>query len=80
MSTLISCDARGRASLGHPGQDYRLTEHPDGTLVLEPAVILSELEHKFLSNVDLQAEIAYYQAHPDQQLTSSRRRDRRNHA
>ena len=76
MTTLVTTDGRGRASLGHPNQGYRLTEHADGTLVLEPAVVMSELERRFLADTDLQAQIAYYRAHPDELVTSTRRAKR----
>jgi len=76
MTTLVSTDARGRVSLGHPNQDYRLTEHADGTLVLEPAVVMSELERRFLADAGLQAQIAYYRAHPEELVTSERRAKR----
>ena len=76
-STLVSTDTRGRASLGHPNRDYRLTEHPDGTIVLEPAVVMSELERRFLADAKVQGQIAYYDAHPEELVFSERRRGRR---
>jgi hypothetical protein len=70
-------DTRGRASLGHPNREYRLTEQSDGTLILEPAVVMSELEARFLANTELQAQIAYYDEHPEELVFSARRRARR---
>jgi len=49
-------------------------EESDGTLVLEPAVVVTELERRFLANAALQADINYAQAHPEQRV---RRRSRR---
>lgn len=74
MATLVSTDARGRASLGRPNRDYRLTEQSDGTLILEPAVILSELERRFLDNSELQAQLEYARSHPEQRVRRQRRR------
>ena len=42
----------------------------------EPAVVLSELERKFLANTELQAQIAYYDEHPEELVVSERRRTR----
>jgi hypothetical protein len=49
-------------------------EESDGTLVLEPAVVVTELESRFLANAALQAQIEYARAHPEQRVP---RRDRR---
>ena len=74
--TLVNSDPRGRVSVGHPDQSYRMTECPDGTLVLEPAVVLSELERKFMEDTLLQAQISYFHDHPDELVASERRRAR----
>lgn len=71
---IVETDARGRASLGRPGRRYLLHEESDGTLVLEPAVVVTELERRFLSNAALQAEIAQARKHPEE------RRPRRSRA
>jgi len=76
--TLVSTDTRGRVSIGRPNRDYRFTEQADGSILLEPAVVVSELERKFLSDVEVQAQIAYYEKHPEQLVFSERRRARRN--
>jgi len=72
--TLIDTDSRGRASLGRPGRRYRMTETPDGTVILEPASIITDLERRFLANTELQAQIAYARAHPEQAVERPRRR------
>ena len=77
MAMLISTDTRGRATLGQPNRDYRVTSCTDGSLLLEPAVVVSELELRFLSNTALQSEIAHYHAHPDELVVSARRHSRR---
>ena len=74
---LVNTDARGRVSVGHPNREYRLTEHADGSLLLEPAVVMSELEARFLTNTELQAQLAHFEAHPEELVFSARRRARR---
>ena len=49
-------------------------EESDGTLVLEPAVVVTELEHRFLANAALQAEIAQAREHPEQRRPRRSRR------
>ena len=49
-------------------------EESDGTLVLEPAVVVTELERRFMANSALQAQIEYAKKHPEQQRP--RRRER----
>lgn len=65
---LIETDARGRASLARPGRRYLMHEEADGTLVLEPAVVVTELERRFMANSLVQTEIAYAKDHPEQRL------------
>ena len=71
--SLVETDARGRVSLGRPDRRYLLHEEPDGTLILQPAAVVSELELKFLSNSALQAQIAYAKAHPEQRVKRRKR-------
>lgn len=63
---IVETDARGRASLGKPGGRYLMHEESDGTLILEPAVVVTELERRFMANAALQAQIAYAKEHPEQ--------------
>ena len=70
---LIETDSRGRATIGHPDRQYLLHEEPDGTLVLEPASVVTELERRFMANSALQAQIAYAKAHPEQRVKRKRR-------
>ena len=55
IATLVELDNRRRASLGKIGRhsQYRVTEHPDGSLLFEPAVILSEHEASLMGHADL---------------------------
>lgn len=67
MSTMIEVDARSRVTLpGRAGRRYLLHEDPDGTVVLEPAVLLSEMEVAYLRDPDLQAKVVHSREHPQQ--------------
>jgi len=54
---LVELDDRRRVSLGKVGRPehtrYIVEEEPDGTLVLTPAVVMSELEAKLLASREL---------------------------
>ena len=67
-SRLVTADPRGRVTVGQPDRPYLVHEEPDGTVVLEPAVVMSELERRFLENAALQASIEYARAHPEQRV------------
>lgn len=69
MSTkYVTSDPRGRVSVGHPDRSFLLHEEEDGTLILEPAVVMSELEQRFLKNAAVQAQIEFARAHPEQRV------------
>jgi hypothetical protein len=70
---IIETDTRGRASLGHPDHRYLMHEESDGTLVLEPAVVITELERRFLANATMQADIEHARQHPEQRVPRRRR-------
>lgn len=70
---LVETDARGRVSLGRPDRRYLLHEEPDGTLILQPAAVISDLELKYMENSALQAQIAYAKAHSEQRVKRRRR-------
>ncbi len=72
-SHFIETDQRGRVTLGRPNARFRMTEESDGTLVLEPAVIVTELERRYLANAALQAQIEHARTHPEQQVSRKRR-------
>lgn len=57
--SLIELDERRRVSLGKIGRHsrYLVREEPDGTLVFEPAVVLTETERAYLANTDLASQI-----------------------
>lgn len=65
---LIELDDRKRASLGRlgePGQRYRVTKEPDGTLIWEPVVVMSEAEARLLANPELVERIEDNRRHPE---------------
>ena len=74
---MIDTDARGRAHLGKPSARFRVSESADGTLTLEPATLVSDLELRFLTNRALQERIAYMDQHPEELVTNVRREARR---
>lgn len=73
---VIEVDDRRRISLGKLGQHtrYLATELPDGTLMLEPAVLLSEAEYAYLQNTPLRAQIEDNRAHPERRRPRPKRR------
>ena len=73
---LVETDSRGRASLGRPNRRYLLHEESDGTLVLEPAVVMTELERRFLANRELVAQIEDARSHPERRVTRPARKQR----
>lgn len=74
-SAVIELDDRRRASLGKFGRHdrYLIREQEDGTLILEPAVVLTEAEAAYLRNPTLVALIEEERAHPER----NRRRTKR---
>jgi len=68
IATLVELDNRRRVSLGKIGRhsQYRVTEHPDGSLLFEPAVILSEHEASLMGHPDLVESILADKANPEQ--------------
>jgi len=74
MTAILSTDARGRLSLGRRDRTYAVTEQSDGTIILEPADVITDLERRFLANTELQAQIEYARAHPEQRVERPRRR------
>jgi len=74
MTTVLSTDTRGRLSLGRRDRTYAVTEQSDGTIILEPATVITDMERRFLSNTELQAQIEYARAHPEERVERPRRR------
>jgi len=76
--TLLELDSRGRVALGSLGADrqrYLAHRNDDGTIVLEPAVVLSELEARLHANPELHERIkAAASASPEQAIRNRQRR------
>lgn len=74
MVSILSTDARGRLSLGRRDRTYAVTEQSDGTIILEPATVVTDIERRFLANTELRAQIDYARAHPEDRVERPRRR------
>ncbi|MGY2066197.1 hypothetical protein [Blastococcus sp. SYSU DS0619] len=74
-TTVIELDERRRVSFGKIGHHdrYLVHEDPDGTITLEPAVVLSEAEARFMANPALLAQIEDNRAHPERRVPRRRR-------
>lgn len=74
-ATLIESDARSRVTLpGNKGnRRYLMHEEPDGTLILEPAVVMSELERRYLLS-EVAAQVEDARAHPERRTGRPTRR------
>ncbi len=54
--TLIETDARSRVVLpGHPSQRFMVRENEDGSILLEPARIVTEAQFEYDESSELQA-------------------------
>lgn len=82
MSQLVELDARRRVALGRLGNPehsrYLVTEHPDGTLLFTPAVVMSAHEAALLRHPELVERIKADLADPSRAAPSKARRPRRN--
>jgi hypothetical protein len=53
---LIETDARSRVVIpGHPNQRYLLHENSDGSILLEPARVVSEAQYEYDNTPELRA-------------------------
>lgn len=77
-ATLIELDSRRRTALGKVGRHsrYLVRETPTGTLIFEPAVVLTELEAALLARPDILAEVAASRADPQDRRPRVRPEDR----
>ena len=70
---LVQTDARSRAVLpGHPNQRFLLRENADGSILLEPARVISESQAEY----DETPELPELLARAIQSTTVRRRRER----
>lgn len=74
-ATLIESDARSRITLPGPrgNKRYLMSEEPDGTLILQPAIVLTELELRYLRS-DVAAEVERASQHPERRVGRPARR------
>ena len=71
---LIQTDSRGRAVLpGHPNKRYLMRENEDGSILLQPATVLTVAQHEFQSTPELQDLLARATAAPTVRRLRQRR-------
>lgn len=59
MGILIELDARSRAVIpGHSNERFLLHENADGSLLLQPAHVVTQAQHEYDSDPELQALLA----------------------
>lgn len=80
MTHLLEIGARRRATLTNIGRHdrYLAEELPDGTVVLHPAVVMSETQARLLAAPELLAQLTEANAVSDDALVRRPRRQRRN--
>lgn len=73
-SVVISVQGRGRVNLGKLAEHERYLGHtePDGTIILEPAEVISLTEKKLLADSALIASIVESRVHPERLVTRNR--------
>lgn len=76
MDILVETDARSRVVLpGHPRQRYLVQENEDGSLLLQPARVVTEAQAEYDDNPELRDLLARATKSP----TVRRARQRRTH-
>ena len=74
MSLLIETDGRSRVVLpGRPNQRFLVRENADGSLLLEPAVVVSEAQYDYDHNPELRSTLAAAAASPTVRRTRTPR-------
>ena len=74
MTVLVETDDRSRVVLpGHPDQKYVMTEQSDGSLLLEPAIVVTVAQREY----DQQPELQELLRRATQSTTVRRARRRR---
>lgn len=79
VATLVEFDDRRRASFGKLGHHdrYMAEELADGTIVLHPAVIVSEMQLRLMASPEFYQQITEANALPTEALLRRPRRQRR---
>jgi hypothetical protein len=74
VTILVETDSRSRVVIpGHGNQRFLVRENADGSLLLQPAVVVTEAQHEYDSDAELRELLARATASP----TVRRRRQRR---
>jgi len=75
VSELVEVDSRRRVTLGQHAkhQRYLITTEPDGTVILTPAVVISELEARLLRRPDLVEKVRADLAEPQARMKRRRK-------
>lgn len=54
MTLIVETDARGRVVLpGHPNERFLVRENADGSLLLQPARVVTEAQHEYDTDPEL---------------------------
>jgi len=72
----ISTDGRGRVTLPVKNATFELTELPGGTLMLEPARVLTQAEYEVLLNPELRQQVTASMNDPEAATRHVRRSER----
>lgn len=74
--TLVQVDTRKRVSLGNMAHhsQYLVREESDGTIIFEPAVVLTQAERAFLADPELVETLEKVNAHPERRRARERNR------
>lgn len=71
---VIETDNRSRAVLpGHPNQRYLMRENDDGSILLQPARIVTAAQHEYDTNPELRDLLTRAAASPTVRLARNRR-------
>lgn len=74
MTSVIETDSRSRVVLpGHANQRFLVQEHEDGSILLQPAVVVSEAQFEYDSNLELQELLARAAKSPTAKRSYQRR-------
>lgn len=74
MTIVIETDNRSRVVLpGHANQRFVVQEHEDGSILLQPAVVVTEAQFEYDSNPELRELLARAAKSPTAKLSYRRR-------
>ena len=74
MTTTVETDDRSRVVLpGHPNKRFVVRENADGSILLQPARVVTEAQHEYDNDPELQDLLARATASPTVRRTRQRR-------